>query len=100
MITQYKKKDIEQVMERNELYQTMSLIGDKLRSIYVSQGWTHMLKEFHDATHMVEELTERVLFELKEEGQDKYQVSSAGLSVSGWIDEEEYLNLDYYFVLD
>lgn len=99
MLTSYKKEDLGDLIDGNhELYNELSLIGDKLRIIYLSLGWTHMLGDFSKADDNVEYLTNSVLAELSK-GADTPSHSTAGLSVTGYFDEEEYLNLDYNFVI-
>lgn len=98
MLTQYKNKDIKDLVEGNHsLYNEFSLIGDKLRTIYIALGWTHMTKEFSKADDTVEQLTNGVLESLLEGKETTH--STAGLEVCGWFDEEGMLNLDYSFKL-
>lgn len=99
MITRYKKEDIQKMIDQEEsLYQEWSLIADKLRAIYNLFGWTHMLKGLEDADNLVEELTLEVLDVLKNE-KEEASVSSAGLEVTGYFDEDGMVNLDYKFNL-
>lgn len=98
MLTEYTKKDLKDLVEGNHnLYNTYSLIGDKLRTIYVALGWTHMTDNFSEADNIVEELSIGVLNSL----QDGKEVThaTAGLEVTGYFDDEGMLNLDYNFRL-
>lgn len=100
MLTNYKKGDIKDLIAGNhELYNTFSLIGDKLRTIYVALGWTHMTGDFGRADNIVEELTTGVLESLLKNTEGSPQHGTAGLEVSGYFDEEGMLNLDYSFKL-
>lgn len=78
------------------VYET-SLIADKLRAIYVLFGWAHMLKSLDDAQDVVESLTTHV-FEALLDKEDA-EVSSAGLAVRGWYDDEGTINMEYWFNL-
>lgn len=99
MLTSYKKGDLKNLIEGNhDLYNTYSLIADKLRTIYTALGWTHMTKEFSEADDTVEYLTKGVLESLNEDPQQTYHMT-AGLKVCGYFDEEDMLNLDYQFYL-
>ncbi len=99
MLLQYKKKDLGDLVAGNhELYNLYSLIADKLRTIYVALGWTHMTGEFSGADNIIEELTKHVFEEL-DNGAKETQCATAGLQVSGYFDEEDMLNLDYNFRL-
>lgn len=99
MITKYKREDLEDlIQDSNELYYVQSLVGDKLRSIYVLFGWTHMLADLRQTDDLIETLTQDVLEALLSDD-EKVLFASAGLEVAGYWDEEDYLNLDYSFKL-
>ncbi len=99
MITTIKRENLEEAIQGNhDLYNQFSLIGDKLRVIYVALGWTHMTQEFSKADDVVEELTQHVLESLLSEKEDA-QFGTAGLTVLGYWDDEELLNLEYTFNL-
>lgn len=98
MLTNYKKKDLGNLIAGNhELYNTYSLIADKLRTIYVALGWTHMTEDFGAADTTVEELTIGVLEALQKENSSLN--ATTGLEVCGYFDEADMLNLDYNFRL-
>ncbi len=98
MLTNYKKGDIKNLIEgSHDLYNTYSLIADKLRTIYVALGWTHMTGEFSKADDTVEHLTISVVEGLK--NKNTYMCATAGLQVDGYFDDEDMLNLDYNFTL-
>lgn len=99
MLLQYKKVDLKNLIAGNhDLYNTYSLIGDKLRTIYTALGWTHMTADFGKSDSVIEELTMGVLERLLENGEQTYS-ATAGLKVEGYFDEEGMLNLDYSFYL-
>lgn len=87
------------IESNHDLYNTFSLIADKLRAIYAALGWTHMTSDFSGADDVVEELTNNVLESLQKNKKGSPQYSTAGLQVSGYFDEEDMLNLDYSFYL-
>ncbi len=97
MITNYKKKDLGDLIEGNhDLYNTFGLIADKLRTIYVALGWTHM-SNFSKADDIIEGITKMVLEGLQTTKES--ECGTAGLFVFGYFDEEGMLNLDYNFRL-
>lgn len=75
------------------------MVADKLRSIYISLGWTHMTQEFGRTDDVVEELTTNVVESLIKDPKGSPSYATAGLKVEGYIDEEGLLNLDYNFNL-
>lgn len=98
MLLQYKKGDLKNLIAGNhDLYNTYSLIGDKLRTIYTALGWTHMTGDFGKSDEVVEQLTIGVLESLIKGDHNTH--ATAGLQVEGYFDEEDYLNLDYSFKL-
>lgn len=101
MITQHKRKDLKKLIENEDYnYQYSSLIANNLKAIYTLFGWTHMLKDYHKADYLIDELTLYVYQSLSKENAKEARVSSAGLTIEGWFDGEDYLNLDYYFNLE
>ena len=98
MYTNVKREDLEEVILGNhDLYNVFSLVGDKLRVIWVALGWTHMTAEFGRADSLVEEMTQNVLEGLNSE-KEEFMCGSAGLNVQGYWDEDN-LVLDYSFML-
>ncbi len=98
MFTRYTREDLEEIIQGNhDLYNMFSLIGDKLRVIYVALGWTHMTKDFFRADEVVEEMTQHVLEALLSDEED-VSWGTAGLNVRGYW-EEDNLMLDYSFNL-
>ena len=99
ILINYDKKDIKEILSGNHtLYNEMSLIADKLRAIYATFGWTHMLNEFSEADNTVETLTMDCLKLLDERG-DRVTMSTAGLTVDASVDSEENISIDYSFNL-
>ena len=100
MITRLKKEDLKEAMEGNhELYNELSLVADKLRTIYVALGWTHMTAEFSEADDTVEYLTKGVLESIYN-GQERSSHATAGLCVEAyWEEGLDTLSLDYSFKL-
>lgn len=100
MVTNIKRSGLEKVIaEENFNYPYTSLIADKLRAIYSLFGWSHMLEDFSGAHDTIEELTMYVYKELAK-GAKESNVTTAGLKIEGWFDEDDILNLDYYFSLE
>lgn len=100
MITQYTKETLKNaIKDEDVLYPTTSLIADKLRAIYTLFGWVHMLKEFGTTQETVEELIMDCFQSMDEDGKT-HCLSTAGLMIEGYFDEEGYVNIDYYFSLD
>ena len=101
MITNYKREDIKDILDRKiGFYNEQSLIADKLRSIYVAQGWVHMTDSFFKTMSLIEDLTDGVLVVLKENPEkDTSTLASAGVMVEAYFDEEDFLNITYYFIL-
>lgn len=98
-ITKYTAKTIKKAIADEDFdYQYTTLISDKLRAIYTLFGWTHMLDEFHAAQNNIDQLLMKV-YEQIAGGKMSVQVSCAGLMIESWIDEDGYVNLDYYFNL-
>lgn len=102
MVTNLKRKDIKNILVNgvDGFYNQRSLVADKLRVIYVNQGWTHMTEYFGKVDSLVEERTEYCLEHLLENPtEDEVSIESAGLMVRVFIDELDFINLDYYFRL-
>lgn len=100
MITKYKKETLNKaITDEDVLYPTISLIADKLRAIYTLFGWVHMLEKFDTAQETIEILIMYVYEAMETDGKT-HSVSSAGVMIEGWFDEEGFVNLEYYFNLE
>ena len=100
MITKYKKETLKKaISDEDVLYPTTSLIADKLRAVYTLFGWVHMLENFGMAQETVEELIMNVFKAMDKDGKP-HQISTAGIMVEGWFDEDGFVNLEYYFNLE
>lgn len=100
MITKYKKETLKKaISDEDVLYPTTSLIADKLRAIYTLFGWVHMLKEFSTTQETVEGLIMDVFMAMEKDGKT-HTVSTAGIMIEGWLDEDGFVNLEYYFNLE
>lgn len=99
MITGYKYSDLREILSMEKwLVNELSLVSDKLRTIYTTLGWTHMTNDFFRTDETVERLTMGSFIELAKGAKD-IQQSSGGLTVSMWYDEDGIINVDYYFNL-
>ena len=99
MITKYTVKDLEEALENEDyIYEYTSHIADKLRAIYTLFGWVHMLTSFEEAQNTIDQLLNYIYKGLIE-GKEEVQVQTAGLMIEGWVDEDGFVNLDYYFSL-
>lgn len=96
MITQITRENLEEaILGEHGIYNELSLIADKLRTIYTALGWTHMTQDFSSSDELVDELTQDVLEAMLSDKED-VMYGTAGLIVRGrW--EDEYLELDYSF---
>ena len=99
MITKFKEKDLKKLLTGEEYDNSFSLIADKVRVIYVALGWTHMTDDFLIADENIELNLKYVYQALIDNPESEPQISSAGVSIQGFFDEEGLLNLDFYFVL-
>ena len=100
MITKYKRETLKDAIEDEDvLYPTTSLIADKLRAIYTLFGWVHMLDKFETTQNTIEELIMDVFIAMDKSGETS-SMSTAGVMVEGWFDEDGFVNLEYYFDLE
>lgn len=98
MITKYTKETLKEAIDSEDfIYEYTTHIADKLRAVYVLFGWVHMLENFSDAQDMIDTLTLHAYQSLLSGGEAHCQ--SAGLMVEAYIDEEGFVNLEYYFNL-
>jgi hypothetical protein len=99
MITEFKQKDLPELIEMEKwMSNEISLVADKLRTIYTTLGWTHMTDDFLKSDELVEKLTMQGFLELSG-GHEEVRLSSAGLTVSMGIDLDGFIEIDYYFNL-
>lgn len=99
MITRYTIKELQEAIENEDfIIEYTTHIADKLRAIYTLFGWVHMLKEFETAQETIDNLMNHIYKELIK-GRPEIRVSTAGLMIEGWLDEDGLVNLDYYFDL-
>lgn len=98
MITKFKVGDLKKALgEEDYLYEYTTHISDKLRAIYVLFGWVHMLESFDQTQNTIDQLLNHVYHGLIKEKEAR--VETAGLMIDGWVDEDGFVNLDYYFNL-
>lgn len=100
MITTFKREDLQKILDKEiGFFNEMSLVADKLRTIYTVLGWTHMTSNFDETSELVDRVTESCLSMLTTNKKGDSTISSGGLCVNCWFDGEDYLNVDYSFVL-
>lgn len=99
MITKFTREALKEAIENEDfIYEYTTHVADKLRAIYTLFGWVHMLESFDEAQDTIDELMSYVYKEIVG-GRDTCMVSTAGLTIEAWIDEEDMVNIDYYFNL-
>ena len=100
MLTVYKRETLDEAIETEDvLYPTTSLIADKLRAIYTLFGWVHMLETFGKTQETIEMLIIDVYKAMEKDGKT-HSISTAGIMIEGWFDEDDFVNLEYYFNLE
>jgi hypothetical protein len=101
MITRFKRADINKLIEQEEwFYPEISLIADKFRVIYTTLGWTHMTQDFFGVDNSIENLLMSGLEYLRDSKDGESQIESAGVMIQIYLDEEDYININFYFSME
>lgn len=99
MLITYKRAKVLKVkrVENINIYNEMSLVADKLRAIYTTFGWTHMLREYDQADELVHELSFKSLKSFQETKKD-VSIASAGLRVDIHSEDDD-VYIGYSFII-
>jgi hypothetical protein len=99
MRTSYKKKQLQKILKGQLYISELNYISDKLRLIYVHQGYVQMLAEFNQVDDHVEQLFMDCIKHIINQNTSESRRQSAGFMIEVWFDSEDYMNIDAYFSL-